>query len=38
MTQRMIDARIKKLETLEAQRKELEAQIEAVRSEIQDEM
>lgn len=38
MTQRMIDARMKKLEALEAQRKELEDQIEAVKTEIQGEM
>ena len=38
MTQRMIDARMKKLEALEAQRKELEARIEAVKADIQDEM
>ncbi len=38
MTQRMIDARMKKLEALEAEKKELEAQIEAVKTEIQGEM
>lgn len=38
MTQRMIDARMKKLEALETQRKELDDQIEAVKAEIQGEM
>ena len=38
MTQRMIDARMRKLEALEEQRKELESQIEAVKAEIQEEM
>ena len=38
MTNRMMDIRIKKLHAIEAQQKELEAQAEAIRSELKAEL
>ena len=38
MTERMIENRIRKLQEIEAQQKDLEAQAEAIRTEIKDDM
>ncbi len=38
MTERMIENRIRRLQEIEAQQKDLEAQAEAIRTEIKDDM
>lgn len=38
MTEKMIENRVKKLQSLEAQQKELEAQAEAIRAELKEDL